>query len=107
MLYYQLDGKIIAPTNPKFWGGGLLQWLEFSKLVGITVQGKGTIDGQGSVWWQDQPFDDPIDDEEKLIVPLNNTKLERPPKPVILSANYYILIQQFLAHLKIFISLLL
>lgn len=52
----QLDGTISAPTNPKFWGSGLLQWLEFTKLQGITVQGKGIIDGRGSVWWQDSPY---------------------------------------------------
>ncbi|KAF7829349.1 polygalacturonase [Senna tora] len=80
-IVFQLDGTIIAPTDPKAWGNGILQWLEFSKLVGITIQGKGVIDGRGSVWWQDYPFDDPIDDEEKLIVPLNHT-LGRPPMPI-------------------------
>ncbi|MED6169056.1 hypothetical protein PIB30_017809 [Stylosanthes scabra] len=79
-IVFQLDGTIIAPTNPNAWNGGLLQWLEFTKLMGITIQGKGVIDGRGSVWWQDQPFDDPIDDEEKLIVPLNRTW--KPPAPV-------------------------
>lgn len=49
----QLDGKIIAPTSSGEWGSGLLQWLDFSKLQGITITGKGTIDGQGSVWWND------------------------------------------------------
>lgn len=51
----QVDGKIIAPTNAKAWGSGLLQWLEFKKLKGITVRGKGIIDGQGSVWWKKSP----------------------------------------------------
>ena len=58
-----------------------MQWLDFTKLVGITIQGKGIIDGRGSVWWQDRPFDNPIADEEKLIVPLNNS-VKRPPMPV-------------------------
>ncbi|XP_028754393.1 polygalacturonase At1g48100 [Neltuma alba] len=79
-IVFQLDGKIIAPTNPNAWGRGLLQWLDFTKLVGITIQGKGIIDGRGSVWWQDHPFANPIDDEEKLIVPLNNS-VKRPPVP--------------------------
>ncbi|KAL1317179.1 hypothetical protein HN51_069276 [Arachis hypogaea] len=79
-IVFQLDGTIIAPTNANAWSGGLLQWLEFTKLVGITIQGKGVIDGRGSVWWQDQPFDNPIDGEEKLIVPLNHTW--KPPVPV-------------------------
>lgn len=53
--FIQLDGKIIAPTNSGAWGSGILQWLEFSKLKGITLTGKGIIDGQGSVWWHDAP----------------------------------------------------
>ena len=47
----QLDGTIIAPTSPKVWGSGMLWWLEFTKLRGITIQGHGTIEGRGSVWW--------------------------------------------------------
>ncbi|XP_050224732.1 polygalacturonase At1g48100 [Mercurialis annua] len=52
-IVFQLDGKIIAPTSATPWGSGLLQWIDFTKLKGITVQGKGVIDGQGSVWWND------------------------------------------------------
>uniref|UniRef100_A0A0R0F9B3 Polygalacturonase n=1 Tax=Glycine max TaxID=3847 RepID=A0A0R0F9B3_SOYBN len=82
-IVFQLDGTIVAPTSPKAWGKGLLQWLEFSKLVGITIQGNGIIDGRGSVWWQDNQYDDPIDDEEKLIVPLNHTVgSPSPPLPI-------------------------
>lgn len=79
MNILQLDGTILAPTNSKAWGLGLLQWLEFKKLVGITIQGKGIIDGRGSVWWQDSTLDDPTDDEAKLMIPLNNTVSEDPP----------------------------
>lgn len=78
----QLDGTIIAPTYPKAWGSGLLQWLQFTKLRGITVRGKGIIDGRGSVWWESSPLDDPIDDEEKLIVPLNSSVPKYPPLPI-------------------------
>ncbi|KAA8529592.1 hypothetical protein F0562_034308 [Nyssa sinensis] len=81
-IVFQLDGTIIAPTSSKAWGSGLFQWLEFTKLKGITVKGNGIIDGRGSVWWQDSPFEDPIDDETKLIVPLNNTVEENPPSPL-------------------------
>ncbi|KAG8384839.1 hypothetical protein BUALT_Bualt04G0160100 [Buddleja alternifolia] len=52
-IVFQLDGKIIAPKDSGAWGKGLLQWLEFTKLKGITIRGKGVIDGQGSVWWND------------------------------------------------------
>ncbi|XP_077244148.1 polygalacturonase At1g48100-like [Tasmannia lanceolata] len=58
-IVIQLDGMIIAPTSAKAWGSGILQWLEFSKLVGITIRGGGTIDGQGSVWWADTQLGDP------------------------------------------------
>ncbi|XP_042984331.1 polygalacturonase At1g48100-like isoform X1 [Carya illinoinensis] len=93
-IVFQLDGTIIAPTNSEAWGRGLLQWLEFTKLRGITIQGKGTIDGRGSVWWQDSQFDDPVDDEQKLIIPLNSTVEKNPPMPVAihfisLSLNYF------------------
>ncbi|XP_022151047.1 polygalacturonase At1g48100-like [Momordica charantia] len=81
-IVFQLDGTIIAPTDFKVWGKGLLQWLQFTKLVGITIQGNGVIDGRGSVWWQASPFDDPIDDEVKLFIPLNSTVQAKPPSPV-------------------------
>ncbi|KAK0573866.1 hypothetical protein LWI29_014794 [Acer saccharum] len=81
-IVFQLDGKIIAPTSYKDWGKGLLWWMDFTKLVGITIQGNGIIDGRGSVWWQDYPYDDPFDDESKLIVPLYNTTQKHKPIPV-------------------------
>ncbi|KAH7833130.1 hypothetical protein Vadar_003347 [Vaccinium darrowii] len=81
-IVFQLDGTIIAPTSSKPWGSGLLQWLEFTKLKGIAVQGTGTIDGRGSVWWQNSIYDEPIDDESKLIIPLNDTVQENPPVPM-------------------------
>ncbi|KAL2519543.1 Pectin lyase-like superfamily protein [Abeliophyllum distichum] len=80
-IVFQLDGKIIAPTSSKEWGSGLLQWLEFTKLVGLTIQGSGIVDGSGAVWWQDSSYDDP-DDELKLIVPLNSTWAHNPPIPL-------------------------
>lgn len=49
----QLDGKIVAPTSSQPWGSGFLQWLQFKNLKGITIFGKGVIDGQGSAWWND------------------------------------------------------
>ncbi|KAG5056414.1 hypothetical protein GLYMA_05G005800v4 [Glycine max] len=61
-IVFQLDGKIIAPTGSAAWGSGTLQWLEFSKLNKITIRGKGVIDGQGSVWWNnDSPTYNPTE----------------------------------------------
>ncbi|XP_010248489.1 PREDICTED: polygalacturonase At1g48100 [Nelumbo nucifera] len=77
-IIFQLEGTIIAPTSSDAWGSGLLQWLEFTKLRGITIKGGGIIDGQGSVWWQDSPFDDSTDSEARLIVPIT----DEPPTTV-------------------------
>lgn len=79
----QLDGTIIAPTGSSHWGSGLLQWLEFTKLVGLTIKGSGIIDGNGAVWWNNFPYeDDPLDDQAKLIYPPNSTLALNPPIPV-------------------------
>ncbi|KAK7266068.1 hypothetical protein RIF29_18708 [Crotalaria pallida] len=61
-LVFQLDGKVIAPTNAAAWGSGTLQWLEFKELNKITIKGKGVIDGQGSVWWNDSPTYNPTEE---------------------------------------------
>ncbi|KAL3819238.1 hypothetical protein ACJIZ3_005143 [Penstemon smallii] len=82
-IVFQLDGTIIAPTGSSHWGSGLLQWLQFTKLVGLTIKGSGTIDGNGAVWWQSSPYeDDPLDDQSKLIIPLNGTFGHKPPTPI-------------------------
>ncbi|GER54821.1 pectin lyase-like superfamily protein [Striga asiatica] len=83
-IVFQLDGTIIAPKSSGPWGSGLLQWLEFSKLVGLTIKGSGLIDGNGAVWWESSPFDeDPLDDQAKLIFPLNSTIItQKPPMPI-------------------------
>ncbi|KAK8923537.1 Polygalacturonase [Platanthera zijinensis] len=57
-IIFQLDGMIVAPTNPKIWSPGLLWWIEFTKLKGITIQGQGTIEGRGGVWWTQSELDD-------------------------------------------------
>ncbi|KAL7596819.1 polygalacturonase At1g48100 [Lactuca sativa] len=72
-IVFQVDGTIIAPSSFKPYGSGLFQWILFTKLVGLTIQGGGTIDGSGSIWWKSTPFDDPLDDELKLIIPINGT----------------------------------
>jgi hypothetical protein len=61
VLILQLEGTILAPTNAKAWGSGLLQWLEFTKLNGLSIQGSGTINGRGQQWWT---YSDPNDDED-------------------------------------------
>nr|XP_043639826.1 polygalacturonase At1g48100-like [Erigeron canadensis] len=74
-IIFQLDGTILAPTNSKAWGSGLGQWLEFTEVVGFTIQGKGTIDGGGSVWWTRSMLDS-IDNNDKLVSLDKITKTE-------------------------------
>ncbi|XP_060184290.1 polygalacturonase At1g48100-like isoform X2 [Lycium barbarum] len=81
-IVFQIDGTIIAPADANAWGSGLLQWLDFTKLVGITVKGSGKIDGNGAVWWKDTQFDDPIDNESKLVIPSNSTMQRNLPIPL-------------------------
>ncbi|GLU02078.1 hypothetical protein SLE2022_193470 [Rubroshorea leprosula] len=58
-IIFQIDGKIMAATSSDNWKSDLLQWIEFTQLKGITISGKGTIDGQGSIWWNTSPTYDP------------------------------------------------
>ncbi|KAK9090399.1 hypothetical protein Sjap_023576 [Stephania japonica] len=81
-IVFQLDGTVIAPTSFKNWGPGPFQWLLFTKLRGITIQGSGTIDGRGSIWWKDSPLDDPLDDETKFLIPTTNISYQNPPAPI-------------------------
>ncbi|XP_073048896.1 polygalacturonase At1g48100-like [Primulina eburnea] len=83
-IVFQLDGKIVAPTRPSAWGSGLLQWLEFTKLVGITIKGSGTIDGNGAAWWQYSPLED---DQSRLIIPINGTLEQSHPPPQWISSS--------------------
>uniref|UniRef100_J3ME71 Polygalacturonase n=1 Tax=Oryza brachyantha TaxID=4533 RepID=J3ME71_ORYBR len=48
-----VDGTIMANTDSATWcsGNPVQQWLEFRGFTGLTIQGSGTIDGQGSHWW--------------------------------------------------------
>ncbi|XP_042466890.1 polygalacturonase At1g48100-like [Zingiber officinale] len=55
-IVFQLDGTIIAPTSAKAWGTGRLQWLEFRVLEQVKIQGRGTIEGRGSVWWSNTQY---------------------------------------------------
>ncbi|KAM7269438.1 hypothetical protein ACFE04_024935 [Oxalis oulophora] len=51
-LIVEIDGKIIAPDEPKNWDPkNPRNWLQFSNLNGTLFQGRGVIDGSGSKWW--------------------------------------------------------
>ncbi|KAL3749991.1 hypothetical protein ACJRO7_011032 [Eucalyptus globulus] len=59
-IILQLDGTVVAPTDPQVWGGE--HWLHFDKLSRFTLQGSGTVDGRGSVWWRRSQSEDLNDD---------------------------------------------
>ncbi|XP_061359824.1 probable polygalacturonase At1g80170 [Gastrolobium bilobum] len=51
--YIQLSGNIVAPkTKSEYAGFHTNTWLGFSSVNGLIVSGRGTIDAQGSAWWQ-------------------------------------------------------
>ncbi|KAG8069385.1 hypothetical protein GUJ93_ZPchr0005g15642 [Zizania palustris] len=50
-ILFQLDGTILAQTSIRAWGSGLLQWLDFTQLSGIAIQGNGVLNGRGQEWW--------------------------------------------------------
>ncbi|XP_026381847.1 polygalacturonase At1g48100-like [Papaver somniferum] len=89
-IVFQLDGTIIAPTSWKAWGSGLFQWILFSKLNGISVQGKGIIDGRGSLWWKESSqLDESINDESLLVVPITNTTTDKNNSQAVTSSDLF------------------
>ncbi|KAE9599561.1 hypothetical protein Lal_00002612 [Lupinus albus] len=47
----QVDGKILAPKNPKLLNG-VDQWVKFGYINFFTLSGRGTFDGQGETAWK-------------------------------------------------------
>ncbi|KAI3435193.1 uncharacterized protein J3R85_006431, partial [Psidium guajava] len=51
-LVLQIDGIVQAPPKVGSWKkSSLFQWLNFKWVQNFTVQGTGTVDGQGAEWW--------------------------------------------------------
>ncbi|XP_057811022.1 polygalacturonase At1g48100 [Salvia miltiorrhiza] len=51
-LVLQIDGTLLAPRKIGSWPeSSLYQWMNFKWLQNFTIQGGGTVDGQGSNWW--------------------------------------------------------
>lgn len=53
----QIDGNLVAPSDPSNWkcdGNACYQWLYFHRVDGLTLRGRGTIDGRGEKWWQNK-----------------------------------------------------
>jgi hypothetical protein len=49
-IIFQVGGIIVAPTNIQAWNDKE-KWISFANIDGLTINGGGQIDGQGSVWW--------------------------------------------------------
>lgn len=48
----QIDGNLLAPPKVGAWAkSSLYQWINFKWIQNFTIQGDGTVDGQGSNWW--------------------------------------------------------
>uniref|UniRef100_A0A7N0TZE0 Polygalacturonase n=1 Tax=Kalanchoe fedtschenkoi TaxID=63787 RepID=A0A7N0TZE0_KALFE len=51
-ISFQISGKLVAPTSPVTWKGlDASRWISFSHVEGLQVNGHGTVDGQGTMWW--------------------------------------------------------
>ncbi|XP_010545770.1 PREDICTED: probable polygalacturonase At3g15720 isoform X2 [Tarenaya hassleriana] len=52
-INFQVYGDIVAPRrNQKKWKGDNDNWIVFSDIDDLIVEGDGLIDGQGSSWWK-------------------------------------------------------
>eukprot|EP00257_Ricinus_communis_P027708 XP_025015122.1 probable polygalacturonase At3g15720 [Ricinus communis] len=51
-LHFQIQGSILAPNDVTAWENDKTNWLQFSDVNGLMIDGGGQIDGQGSVWWK-------------------------------------------------------
>ncbi|KAF8390264.1 hypothetical protein HHK36_024789 [Tetracentron sinense] len=53
-INFVIDGDIIAPSEPPSWrchNNICGAWIVFYEVDGLNISGSGTIDGQGSNWW--------------------------------------------------------
>ncbi|KAG9449400.1 hypothetical protein H6P81_009365 [Aristolochia fimbriata] len=49
----KIDGTIHASSNINDWDGlNRRHWILFQKVANLTVQGSGTINGNGEIWWE-------------------------------------------------------
>ncbi|PHT68289.1 hypothetical protein T459_27776 [Capsicum annuum] len=50
---FQVDGILLAPPKVGSWPkSSLFQWLNFKWIHNFTIQGTGSLDGQGFNWWK-------------------------------------------------------
>ncbi|KAI5562840.1 hypothetical protein BDE02_15G076600 [Populus trichocarpa] len=55
-IIFQIDGTMKAPSDPSDWKCQehryCNQWITFDEVDNLTIRGSGTMDGQGSTWWE-------------------------------------------------------
>ncbi|KAK9147111.1 hypothetical protein Sjap_007014 [Stephania japonica] len=51
---FQLDGVLMPPDGPDCWpeSDSKKQWLVFYRVDGLTLTGRGVIEGNGEKWWE-------------------------------------------------------
>ncbi|KAH0448580.1 hypothetical protein IEQ34_022380 [Dendrobium chrysotoxum] len=52
-VVFQIDGTVMPPDGPDSWrqNNSRKQWLVFYRADGMSLQGRGLIDGRGHKWW--------------------------------------------------------
>ncbi|TVU24227.1 hypothetical protein EJB05_26648, partial [Eragrostis curvula] len=52
-LTFQIDGVLMPPDGPASWPAteSRRQWVVFHKADGMTLAGRGTVEGNGEEWW--------------------------------------------------------
>ncbi|KAI0516156.1 hypothetical protein KFK09_008828 [Dendrobium nobile] len=50
-LVLKIDGTLLAPTSTAWSTSARYQWLNLKWLSSFTIQGSGSLNGQGSSWW--------------------------------------------------------
>lgn len=51
-LTMRIDGTIKASNKPSDYSSDPTHWLVFKKLLNFNVQGAGTFNGNGKIWWR-------------------------------------------------------
>ncbi|PNX99652.1 polygalacturonase-like protein [Trifolium pratense] len=51
-ITFQISGTLQASDNPSDYNQDPTHWLMFDSIQKLTLNGGGTIDGNGNIWWQ-------------------------------------------------------
>ncbi|XP_065023253.1 polygalacturonase ADPG1-like [Musa acuminata AAA Group] len=48
-VHVEISGNILRPSG--LWSGGVVSWIVFNNVNGLSIASTGVIDGQGSAYW--------------------------------------------------------